>query len=64
MLKQNLHVASRFRPYSAEQMHALRERCHILAADGHFELYKQTKFYDGDKGGEQHHFPPADQLPF
>jgi hypothetical protein len=64
VLKQNLEVARGFKPYSAEEMQALREHCRKYAGDGHFELYKTTKFYDGDEGRKQHHFPPPEQLPF
>lgn len=63
VLKQNLKVARGFRPYSAEEMQTLRTRCRALGADGHFELYKTTKLYDGDEGRKQHHFPPASELP-
>jgi uncharacterized protein len=64
VLKQNLEVARGFEPYSADQMQALRNRCQPLAGDGHFELYKTTKFYDGEEGRQQHHFPPASELPY
>jgi uncharacterized protein len=64
VLKQNLEVARGFEPYSVEQMQTLRNRCRTLAGDGHFELYKTTKFYDGDEGRQQHHFPPASELPY
>jgi len=39
-------------------MRALRERCAAFAADGHLELYKSTKRYDGAVGREQHGYPP------
>jgi hypothetical protein len=45
------------------EMAALRERCRELAADGRFELFKTTRFYDGDVGREQHGYPPAKELP-
>jgi aryl-alcohol dehydrogenase-like predicted oxidoreductase len=64
VLQQNLAVARGFKPYSAEEMHSLRERCKQRAGDGHFELYKTTKFYDGDEGRKQHHMPLAAELPF
>jgi uncharacterized protein len=64
VLQQNLEVARGFEPYSAEQLQALREHCRTMAADGHFELYKTTKYYDGDEGRKEHHFPSAKELPF
>jgi uncharacterized protein len=63
ILQQNLEVARGFTPMTAAEMTALRERCRALAADGRYELFKTTKMYDGDLGREQHHFPPAAQLP-
>ena len=44
-------------------MQALRQRCAFFAADGHLELYKSTKKYDGGVGREQHGYPPPEQLP-
>jgi aryl-alcohol dehydrogenase-like predicted oxidoreductase len=63
ILQQNLAVARGFTPMTAPEMTALRERCRGLAADGRYELFKTTKMYDGDLGREQHHFPPASELP-
>jgi hypothetical protein len=72
VLKQNLEVACGFEPYASEEMQALRIRCHGLGADGHFELYKTTKSFSSacgagapaSEGRQQHHFPPASELPF
>jgi hypothetical protein len=44
-------------------MEALRRRCAPYAADGHLELYKSTKRYDGDVGREQHGYPSQKELP-
>jgi aryl-alcohol dehydrogenase-like predicted oxidoreductase len=63
VLQQNLAVARGFRPMSAAEMQALRERCNFLASDGRFELFKVTKKYDGSVGREQHHFPSPEELP-
>jgi aryl-alcohol dehydrogenase-like predicted oxidoreductase len=63
VLRQNVRIARGFTPMTAEQMQALRERCRSFAADGHLELYKSTKRYDGAAGREQHGYPPPDQLP-
>jgi hypothetical protein len=48
---------------SAAEMQALRERCTRFAADGHLELFKSTKRYDGAVGRAQHGYPPAAELP-
>jgi hypothetical protein len=37
-------------------------RCAADAADGHFELYKTSKKYDGPPGRKQHKFPAEDEL--
>jgi hypothetical protein len=63
VLEQNLAVARGFTPMTPAAMEALRRRCAPLAADGHLELYKSTKRYDGGVGREQHGYPPAEQLP-
>jgi len=34
-----------------------------FAADGHLELFKSTKRYDGDVCRAQHGYPSGDQLP-
>jgi aryl-alcohol dehydrogenase-like predicted oxidoreductase len=63
ILRQNLAIARGFRPYSAAEMQQLRDRCRADAADGHYELFKTTKKYDGDVGREQHGYPSAKELP-
>jgi aryl-alcohol dehydrogenase-like predicted oxidoreductase len=63
VLRQNLAIVRGFKPMAPEEMQALRERCRSFAADGHLELYKSTKKYDGGVGREQHGYPPPDQLP-
>jgi aryl-alcohol dehydrogenase-like predicted oxidoreductase len=63
ILRQNLALARGFRPMTADEMNALRKRCAPAAADGHLELYKSTKKYDGNEGREQHGFPSQEQLP-
>jgi aryl-alcohol dehydrogenase-like predicted oxidoreductase len=63
VLEQNLSVARGFVRMPEAEMEALRQRCRESAADGRFEKFKTTKFYDGDLGREQHGFPPAKELP-
>ena len=63
VLEQNLEIARNFQPMSEAEMEALRQRCSRFAADGRFEKFKTTKFYDGDVGREQHGFPSAKELP-
>jgi predicted aldo/keto reductase-like oxidoreductase len=63
VLRQNLRIVRGFKPMAPEDMQALRQRCQSFAADGHLELYKSTKKYDGGVGREQHGYPPPDQLP-
>jgi aryl-alcohol dehydrogenase-like predicted oxidoreductase len=64
VLRQNLAIARGFMPLSASDMQALRERCAAYAADGHLELYKTTKRYDGGVGRDQHGYPPSKELPY
>jgi uncharacterized protein len=63
VLHQNLAIARGFAPMAPEEMDALRRRCAPLAADGHLELFKSTKRYDGAVGREQHGYPPSAELP-
>jgi hypothetical protein len=63
VLEQNLKIARDFTPMSPADMKALRMRLEKLAADGRFELYKSSKYFDGKPGREQHGFPPSDEAP-
>jgi hypothetical protein len=63
VLRQNLKIAKGFKPMSAKQMQALRDRCAPYAADGHLEMYKSTKKYDAAVGRAQHGYPSEKELP-
>jgi aryl-alcohol dehydrogenase-like predicted oxidoreductase len=63
VLHQNLAVARGFQPMTSAEMQALREQCRFQASDGHMELFKTTKKYDGDVGRAQHGFPSFAELP-
>ena len=62
VLKQNVRVASDFKPFTAAQMAKLRHRMAETAADGRYERYKTTAEHDGDEGREQHGFPLQEEL--
>jgi aryl-alcohol dehydrogenase-like predicted oxidoreductase len=62
VLRQNHGVARDFTPMSDAEMRALRERVANEAADGHLELYKTSKHFDGPPGRKQHKFPPLEEL--
>jgi aryl-alcohol dehydrogenase-like predicted oxidoreductase len=62
VLKQNLEVASEFKPFTNDQMERLRHRFASIAADGRFELYKTTAQHEGDEGRAQHSFPSQEEL--
>jgi aryl-alcohol dehydrogenase-like predicted oxidoreductase len=62
VLRQNLRVAIGFRPMTARQMTALRQRVQPPAADGRFELYKTTARHDAAIGRQQHGFPDEEEL--
>jgi aryl-alcohol dehydrogenase-like predicted oxidoreductase len=57
VLRQDLRIARSFRPFSAAEMQALRDRCAQAAADGRFELYKTSARHEGPIGRKQHGFP-------
>ncbi len=47
----------------ASEMQAVRDRYRPYSGDGHLELFKTTKKYDGKVGREQHRYPPSEELP-
>jgi predicted aldo/keto reductase-like oxidoreductase len=63
VLRQNVGIARGFKPMSLQEMQVLRERCRPSSGDGHHELFKTTKKYDGKVGREQHSYPPSEELP-
>ena len=63
VLRQNLELARGFQPLGASEMQTVREASRLDAADGHLELFKTTKKYDGNLGREMHGFPSASELP-
>jgi uncharacterized protein len=63
VLHQNVGIARGFKPMSPQEMQALRERCRPSSGDGHLELFKTTKKYDGRVGREQHGYPSIAELP-
>ena len=62
VLKQNVAIASGFKPMSRSEMERVRHRVAELAADGRFERYKTTAEHDGDEGRAQHGFPLQEEL--
>jgi aryl-alcohol dehydrogenase-like predicted oxidoreductase len=62
VLRQNIRVASGFKPMSDRQMNALRKRVRDEAEDGRFELYKTTAAHEGTVGRKQHGFPDVEEL--
>jgi uncharacterized protein len=63
VLEQNLRVARGLVPMTDVERQTFRDRIAPLAADGRFELYKTTTYYDGKPGREQHGYPPHEELP-
>ena len=62
VLRQNVRIATAFRPMSDRQMARLRARVRGEAEDGRFELYKTTATHDGPVGRKQHGFPSEDEV--
>jgi len=62
VLKQNLRVASDFKPFTNDQMERLRHHLAPEASDGRFELYKTTLQHEGEEGRAQHSFPSQEEL--
>jgi predicted aldo/keto reductase-like oxidoreductase len=57
ILHQNLRIAQNFKPMTADEMNALRERCRGVAADGRFEHYKVSLQFDNPEARWAHGFP-------
>jgi aryl-alcohol dehydrogenase-like predicted oxidoreductase len=57
ILRQNLKVAGGFVPMPDQEMHALRDRCAAVAADGRFEPYKASLLFDNPQARLAHGFP-------
>jgi uncharacterized protein len=62
VLDQNLAILRDFKPLTADQMQALRDRGKQFN-DGRYELYKSTLKYDSDLGRSQHGYPSSTELP-
>src|SRR5277367_329405 len=63
VLRQNLDIGRGCQPFNSTEMQTIRDACRSGAADGHMELFKTTKIYDGDLGREMHGFPSSAELP-
>jgi predicted aldo/keto reductase-like oxidoreductase len=57
VLRQNLRVARGFKPMTAAQMKALRDRCAKAAGDGRHEVYKLSLKFDNPQARLPHGFP-------
>jgi aryl-alcohol dehydrogenase-like predicted oxidoreductase len=62
VLKQNVEIASNFKPMTRTERERLRHRLAGVAADGRFERYKTTAEHEGDEGRSQHGFPTSEEL--
>ena len=57
VLRQNLRVARGFKPMTAAEMQALRDRCAEAAGDGRHESYKLSLRFDNPQARLSHGFP-------
>jgi predicted aldo/keto reductase-like oxidoreductase len=57
VLHQNLRVARNFKPMTAPEMQALRDRCAEVAGDGRYEFYKLSLRFDNPQARSAHGFP-------
>jgi len=62
VLRKNLAIARRLQPMTLEEKNAYRRKCAAAAADGRFELYKVSVYFDGGEGRRQHGFPDHKHL--
>jgi predicted aldo/keto reductase-like oxidoreductase len=57
VLHQNLQIAQNFKPMTAQEMEAVRQKCAAMAADGRYEHYKVSLQYDNPEARWAHGFP-------
>ena len=62
VLRQNLKIASGFKPMTEQQRATYERTVAHDALDGRYELYKTTAEHDGEEGREQHGFPSQDEV--
>jgi len=62
VLRQNLKIASGFKPMTEQQRATYERTVAHDALDGRYELYKTTAEHDGEQGREQHGFPSQDEV--
>ncbi len=62
VLRQNLKIARNFKPMTPAEKAAHRKKCAKYAADGRYELYKVSIYFDGAEGREQHGFPSEEKV--
>ncbi len=63
MLHHNVSIARDFRPMTADEMEALRQRVAAAGSDGRYEMYKVSAKHEGPVGRAQHGFPPMTAMP-
>lgn len=61
VLHQNLAIARRFAPMTAQEMDALRKRVATAAADGRFENYKTDSLWSCDRTEVEQRFGPLEE---
>lgn len=57
VLQQNLKIARNFKPMTANEMQALRDRTRADSQDGRYELYKVSMKFDNPEARFAHNFP-------
>jgi aryl-alcohol dehydrogenase-like predicted oxidoreductase len=62
VLRKNLATARQFSPMTPTEKAAHRQKCAAYAADGRFELYKVSVYFDGTEGRKQHGYPSDKKL--
>lgn len=62
VLRQNLKIARNFVPMTPAEKAAYRKKCAPFAADGRFEWYKVSIYWDGAEGRRQHGYPLEEKV--
>ncbi len=63
VIEKHLAIAHNFTLMTADEINALRKRCHAQASGGPGKLFKTILFYDGGVGRERYRVLPAKEVP-
>jgi hypothetical protein len=61
VLRQNVKIATGYKPMTPQEMQAIRDRVKQAAGDGRYEMYKVSLRFDNPEARMAHGFPLDEQ---